>query len=376
MSPRRAGTKGRAGTAKPEPADRSPSAAARSRATSRAGSRARADSVVEVDDDQVVAADDAAGEAASEAANGYGPRARIALHEQSVGQLGLIRVVVDGFRHAVAATGAGADGVSKVLAAMRGPEPPTVVITAIPGGEAILEAAKMLEPRRPVIILTGPGGVYELAERAERHGADLFAVRPHDAESLAPVLLAAARLAAEREELIAIKGAHQMLRAKVDAAGAAPAGGVRGFDTFQRVLELELKRARRFGYPLSVALLELGSIELPAGGDRILRARATAAIVGAVRDIDLITELEDGRLLVLLPYTDLDGAENVAVRLVQAVRSQPPVTIGEVSAGSELRIGVAGGRIGEKLSFSRLLKDANAALAQAHVDQLDLVVHA
>jgi PleD family two-component response regulator len=326
--------------------------------------------VVEVDDEQVVAADDAA-------ATSFGPRARIALHEQSVGQLGMIRIVVDGFRHTVVATGAGAEGVGKVLAAMRAAEPPTVVITAIPGGEAILEAAKMLEPRRPVIILTGPGGVYELAERAEAHGAELFAVRPHDAESLAPVLSAAARLAADRDELVAIKGAHQMLRQKVDEAGSAAASGtIRGFDSFQRVLELELKRARRVGYPLSVALLELGSIELPAGGDRILRARATAAIVGAVRDIDLITELEDGRLLVLLPYTDLDGAENVGVRLVHAVRSQPPVTIGEVSAGAELRIGVAGGRIGEKLSFARLMKDANAALAQAHADLLDLVVHA
>jgi PleD family two-component response regulator len=332
----------------------------------------RADSVVEVDDDQLVAEDDAS----LASVPPPGPRARVAVHEQSVGQLGTIRVIVDSFHHTVVAAGSGSEGISRVLAAMRTEEPPAVVITAIPGGEAIVEAARMLEPRRPVVVITGPGDVYELGEKADRLGAELYAARPHDAERLAPILAAAARLAAEREELVAIKGAHQVLRQKVDTEGAAAAGGVQGFDSFQRILEVELKRARRYNYPLSVALLELGVFELPGGGERILRARATAAIVGAIRDIDLITELDDGRLLVLLPYTDLDGAENVGVRLVHAVRSQPPVVIGEVSASAELRIGVAGARVGQPLSFSRLMKDANAALAQAHADLLDLVVHA
>jgi two-component system, cell cycle response regulator len=359
---RRAGTRGGGG--------------GRPRASSRAGSRAerRADSVVEVDDDQLVAEDDDALPPPSVPA---GPRARVAVHEQSVGQLGTIRVIIDSFHHTVIAAGSGGEGINRVLAAMRGEDPPGVVITAIPGGEPIVDAARMLEPRRPVVVITGPGDAYDLGARADKLGAELFATRPHDAERLAPILAAAARLAAEREELVAIKGAHQMLRQKVDAgADLATAGGVRGFDSFHRVLEIELKRARRYNYPLSVALLELGVFELPAGGERILRARATAAIVGAVRDIDLITELDDGRLLVLLPYTDLDGAENVGVRLVHAVRSQPPVVIGDVSAQAELRIGVAGLRPGQPLSFARLMKDANAALAQAHADLIDLVVHA
>jgi two-component system cell cycle response regulator len=355
---KRASTKGGGGTG------------VRPRPTARAGSKAgvRADSVVEVDDEQLVDEADA-----SVAATG--PKVRVALHEQSVAQLGLVRMVVDTFRHTVVAAGSGSEGVARVLAAMRSEDPPGVVITAVPGGEPILDAAKMLEPRRPIVVITGPGGVYELAERAERLGGELYAVRPHEPDRLGPVLAAAARLAVEREELVAIKGAHQVLRQKVDQmAGGGDSAGIRGFEMFQRVLELELKRARRYGYPLSVGLLELSAAELPTGGDRILRARATAAIVGAVRDIDLVTELDDGRYLVLLPYTDTAGAENVAIRLVGAVASQPPVTIGDVSAQSSLRVGVAGARPGQPLSFARLMKDANAALGRAREDNLDLVV--
>jgi hypothetical protein len=361
----RGGNKVRPATSQPEPehggADAPPA-----RAPARTGSKAgrRADSVVEeVGDDQLV-----------EVAEAVGPRARIALHEQSIGQLGQLRVVVDTFRHDVAASGASGEGVTKVLAAMRSADPPGVVVTAIPGGEPIIEAARRLEPRRPVVIVTGPGAVHELAEKAERLGAELYAVRPHDAERLGPLLAAAARLAAEREELIAARGAQQMLRQRIDRIGDVEAGGLHGFEMFQRVLELELKRARRYGYPLSVAVLELTVEALPTGGDRIVRARATAAIVAAVRDIDLVTELDDGRLVVLLPYTDAPGAARVGERLVNEVASQPPVTIGGIEATSTLRIGIASGRDDEALSFAQLMRDANAALARARDDGAGVVV--
>ena len=335
------------------------------RAPSRAGSKAgRADSVVEeVADDQLV-----------EVADARGPRVRIALHEQSIAHLGQLRVVVDAFRHDVAASGASGEGVTKVLAAMRSADPPGVVITAVPGGEAVIEAARMLEPRRPVVIVTGAGAAHALADQAEKLGAELYTVRPHEADSLGPLLAAAARLAAEREELIAARGAHQMLRQRIDRIGDNEAGGLHGFEMFQRVLELELKRAKRYGYPLSVAVLELTVGALPTGGDRILRARATAAIVGAVRDIDLVTELDDGRLLVLLPYTDAPGAAKVGERMVREVAAQPAVTIGGTEATSALRIGVAGGRDDEPLSFAQLMRDANAALAEAKTAGSDLVV--
>jgi len=301
------------------------------------------------------------------------PQLRFAIYEQ-VEQLASAQGAIVAAGHVVVVGASGTAGWSKVAdQIVAGVD---AVLVALPGGEPVIDIALAQEPRRPIIIASITGKPSEGCARAIAAGADLASARPHELERMSPILLAAARLHAERRLAQNARGAEAVLRAKLEELSDPDPRGLQPMEVFQRVIELELKRARRFGYPLSVALLELGSIELPAGGDRILRARATAAIVGAVRDIDLITELEDGRLLVLLPYTDLDGAENVGVRLVHAVRSQPPVTIGEVSAGAELRIGVAGGRIGERLSFARLMKDANAALAQAHADLLDLVVHA
>jgi GGDEF domain-containing protein len=306
-----------------------------------------------------------------------GPSVRVALHEQTAGQLGMLRAVVDTFRHTVVAAGAGADGVAAVLAAMRDEDPPGVVFAG-PGGEAILDAARKLEPRRPVVVLTGAGGLHPLAERADRLGAELFVPRPHEPERLGPIVVAAARLAAERAELIAIRGAHQVLRRKVDHLDDAdpPDGSVLGFEAFRRTLELELKRSRRFGYPLSVALLELTADELPAGADRILRARATGAVVATVRDIDMVTELDGQRYLVLLPYTDGPGAQQVALRLIQAVAELPAVSIGGATARGELRVGVAGAREGQPVSFAQLVKDATAALGKAKALGIDLVVNA
>jgi hypothetical protein len=394
--PRRAGTRGGGGKRAPTRGG--------GRATSKA-ERARPDSIVEVDDEQLVAEDDVdvevevdladvadaeasdahpiapasgtkAGSVAALAATATGPTTRIALHEQTLAQLQMVRMVVDAFRHTVVAAGAGAEGVARVLAAMREEEPPGVVVTAIPGGEAICDAATKLEPRRPIVVVTGAGGMHQLAERAERLGAEMFAVRPHEPDRLGPVVAAAARLAAEREELVAIRGAHSVLRQKVDEQADGDTTGVLGFEAFQRTLELELKRARRFNYPLSVAVLELTAGELPSGGSRILRARTTAAIVETVRDIDLITELDDGRYLVLLPYTDGGGAQQVALRLIQAVADLPPITIGGASARGSLRVGVAGAQLGQPVSFARLMKDANSALAKARDLGIDLAVNA
>ena len=102
-----------------------------------------------------------------------------------------------------------------------------------------------------------------------------------------------------------------MLRAQARASSPhREPGGLQPFELFQRALELEIKRARRYEYPLSVALfaVELEPPPPPPGMRGILRARAGNALIHTIRDIDLATQLDHERFLVLLPYTDLAGA--------------------------------------------------------------------
>jgi hypothetical protein len=145
---------------------------------------------------------------------------------------------------------------------------------------------------------------------------------------------------------------------------------------FQQAVELELARAARYAYPLAVAMfsVEIAPPEPPPGVRGILRARAGNALVNALRDVDLVTELDQDRFLVLLPYTDrLVGAE-VARRIISAVAAADPVIAAGRTFPAKLIGAVAGIRPGEPLSLARLMQDATQLLEQAVVTGASLAV--
>jgi GGDEF domain-containing protein len=335
-----------------------------SRSTSRF-IKPRADSAMPVDDDQLVEEQEVAALGA------------IAIHELTAGQHAVACDVAAALGHEVVADGVGQDGVAAVIATLRDDEPPAVVMVGLPGGERILEVARSLGPRRPVMVAACLGPAVHAAVTARNAGADLYCVRPHDPDRLGPVLAAAAHMAEERRSLTVARGTEEILRARLDQFGKADsATGFQQFEFFQRVLELELKRAKRYGYALSVCLL--GQREQarppPREVERVLRVRAAAAIASTVRDIDMLTEIGDDRFLVLLPYTDIDGAAQVGRRMVAAVAAHEPVPSDGRQWKTRVVAGISGLRAGQPISFARLMKDAQAGLRDARERGLDLVV--
>jgi PleD family two-component response regulator len=120
--------------------------------------------------------------------------------------------------------------------------------------------------------------------------------------------------------------------------------------------------------------VENASPEPPPGVRGILRARAGNALVNAIRDVDLVTELDPGRFLVLLPYTDrLVGAE-VARRIIGAVAAADPVIAAGRTVSPKVIGAIAGMRPGEPLAFERLMHDAAQLLEQAAVTGASLAV--
>ncbi len=285
------------------------------------------------------------------------------------------RAAVVAAGHQVAATATGRDGVAKIVDVVVN-EGVDVVLVSVPGGEAIVDAALALEPGRPIVIASLAGKATEAVKRAIATGADLAVTRPHDHERLAPVLLAVARIHTERRIAQNARGTELVLRARLDEIADPEPRGLQPFEVFQRVLELEFKRARRFEYSLSVALfaVEVTPPPPPAGIRGILRARAGNALIHTIRDIDLATQLDHERFLVLLPYTDLSGAANLGRRVIAAVASGDPVTSGGRSFPPRVVGAVAGGSPGQPLSFAKLMKDATRALEQARRDGAELAV--
>lgn len=259
--------------------------------------------------------------------------------------------------HSVALAGSGTDGRQQVLEAVRAASLDAVLV-ALPGGQAIIDAALALEPRRPVVIASVESSPLVAIHRASAAGADLVAIRPHDIGSLAPIMLAANRLMIERTL----------------AADPEPRGLVT-YEAFQRILELAIVRAQRLDYPLSLALFSVDvSPPPPPGIGGIVRARAGNAIMQSIRDIDVATQLEGDRFLVLMPYTDLKRGAALCQQVIAAVQRAETV----VSGGRSYPPRIVGAAVAAKLagpvSFAKLLKDAMSTLDQARRDGADLAV--
>jgi len=281
--------------------------------------------------------------------------------------------------HAITASTSSREGLEQIGIAMADGHIDAILV-GIPGGEVLIKAALMLAPWGPIVIASCSGRVDEATRQATAAGADLVAIRPHDAERLGPVLLAAARILEQRRDLMSAQqgGREEDLLSRLGSdAESDDVGGLLSFEAFQRALELELKRVRRYQYALTLALfaLDIPSTQPPPAGIKgILRARAGNALLHSIRDIDMATELDQDRFLVLLPYTDLSGATEVARRIIGAVGAIPPVLASGGEFQPRLVGAIAGTKPGQQLSFNKLIRDAQRALDAARRDGAELAV--
>jgi len=298
--------------------------------------------------------------------------------------------------HVVVGGATSPGGVEKLRGSVAGTD---ALLVALPGGEPLIDLALGYGPDRPVVIAACTSGAVEAARRAAAAGADLVAVRPHDVERLAPILLAAARLVEQRRQLTSAllamaapeglggaEGREGPLGApggagtvghdrRVPRAGSAELddlserepGALQPFEVWKAAVELELERAGRYAYPLAIAMfsVDVAPPPPPPGVKGILRARAGNALVNAIRDVDLVTEIEQDRFLVLLPYTDrIIGAE-VARRIIGAVAAADPVVTAGRTFTPKVIGAVADARPDEPPSFDALLHDVTQLLEQA-----------
>ncbi|MGN6104646.1 MAG: hypothetical protein ACTHU0_06060, partial [Kofleriaceae bacterium] len=93
---------------------------------------------------------------------------------------------------------------------------------------------------RPVVIASGTGAAADVVRRARAAGADLAVTRPHDAERLALVLLAATRLVEQRRDAGARPEAEHVPPVHEQAPHEAPAGAfdkARGTGAARAVVE-------------------------------------------------------------------------------------------------------------------------------------------
>ena len=258
-------------------------------------------------------------------------------------------------------------------------EPPQAVLVGLPERAGI--AAEILKlPDRPVLIASLAAPASSARSRAEQAGADLFTVRPHSRDSLAAVLHAAERIASLDQRVRALAGSEELLRERMKRFGQSDlATHFFHMEYFERVLVMELKRARRYGYSLAACLVGLDAWqadEVPPPPVAVkLRTQVASAIAAIVRDIDMPVDLAEDRMLVFLPYADLDGAVRVGKRIAASVARLREATDGDgQSWRGTVSIGIAALKPGKPVSFARLMREATSALKAAQLRGGDQVV--
>ncbi len=132
----------------------------------------------------------------------------------------------------------------------------------------------------------------------------------------------------------------------------------------------EFSRARRYEHPLSVLIVDIDRFKSindrwgHASGDRVIQEMARI-LQTVARDLDVSGRLGGEEFVVVLPETDLQGAQTIAERLRSAVETTEQVHTGN---GKALRftvsIGVAALDVADA-SFQATLERADTALYQA-----------
>lgn len=185
------------------------------------------------------------------------------------------------------------------------------------------------------------------------------------------MLLAASAISAS----LVLRSQHLRLLSRSDRLTGLPNRGY--FD--ERVI-IELARARRFGHPLSIAMLDIDHFKRfndtlgHAAGDIALRAVATT-LRKLVRDRDLLVRYGGEEFLVVFPYLDAANAVNRMNLIRQSIAEIPLVIPGRPDApGMTISVGVATYGEADGTEVEDLLDRADARLYRAKDEGRNRVV--
>ena len=151
-----------------------------------------------------------------------------------------------------------------------------------------------------------------------------------------------------------------------------PSGGptqAADFGAFRSLLAREVKRSRRYRYPVAFIVLAYdafatGMPDLETTDVQRLLSEAKMALARHLRETDLVSAFHPGSWVVFLPHTPAEGATVVAERLRERLTGLHRTYL-TASAGVSGHVPTEG--TGD-LSFGKLFRDATDALAQARAE--------
>jgi PleD family two-component response regulator len=185
-------------------------------------------------------------------------------------------------------------------------------------GEGLCAALKSREVS-PAVVLVYPPDEAEAEARSAAAGADACLVGPLKAGTVLSCVKTVLKLHAF-ESLVLPPATTDPNEPELTAQTSAD------FQTFRSLLVREVKRSRRFRYPVSLVIVALDGFDDAVSPDELERIGqmtegALERLVGALREVDLIAPYRLGSWVAFLPHTPLVGAQEVAARLQEALSS-------------------------------------------------------
>jgi diguanylate cyclase (GGDEF)-like protein len=278
---------------------------------------------------------------------------------------GVLRKILGGagFEPVVVAT------VEEALAKAAGKEPVLVFASALfLAGSHLCQELKRIYPNLPVVLLYPPEDEDPEAH-ATKAGADAFLVGPLKRAGVLSCARTMVRIRTLNERLVKMEAdpASKPSSPRRRTGEFAIDVPNQDFEFFKKLLLMEVKRSRRYRYPVSFLLVGIDKLSVPApelseSERKALQNQVREVVTKALRDIDLCVTFTEGRLLVFLPHTPKEGARTVAGRLrekVSSLKAQQEITgsVGVASYEPKTHEG--------EVNFGSLMREATDALRRA-----------
>ena len=257
----------------------------------------------------------------------------------------------------------------EAAAALEQFQPEIILISSSQLSADFCQYVRELAPQPAAIVVMFPKGTRQPEVRAAELAADGGFSKPIAREAFSVLLQMAHRVAMLRRELGQLGHRVEELGDRLERMGdSRPGQRFYHYEFFKHLLLVEIRRAKRYKFPLSVCLLEIDPYEIPAEHlmyRKEIRSGVARAVSESIRDIDIPVYVGGERILVVLPHTPIVGAKKVARRISRLVR-EGFYPMGEELLKVTASIGVAGISPDGQLSFSQLIKEAQSALEAAH----------
>ncbi|MDF1565496.1 MAG: response regulator [Deltaproteobacteria bacterium] len=253
---------------------------------------------------------------------------------------------------------------------------PDIVLTGarLPGGDGyslVQHVKEVFDPTIPCVLL------FSREDRAavthcRKVGAENYLVRPLKRRELLTCVRSMALIRQLKGEMAAIAGRPGRAPAELreESSVREARTGFYTFAYFKEALYVEVKRARRYDYPLAVLLMSydpprLEEIKAAAPDqDAILDelyGGLALAVRRSLRDTDLPVSYGRQNILILMPHTSLEGAVAVGKR-IRSVIKRSRIQAGGTTFTPTLSVGLSASRPSERMSFAGLIKASSAAL--------------